>query len=152
MTLSGAKEPHNTFMIYRPYDSGGFLEPKGYLSKTLILLFHIGIVGTTIEQGHFEIKESVDSRYASSPAPSWGGIPGPGPAQSHSLTPSIGLSSPAGSEVCYPPSQAQPSPLQPKSPYPAKYAALKRMSSSTSTAQYTSDLDIAGMFAFIFHL
>ena len=104
-------------------------------------------MGTTIEQGHFEKEVSAVYRYASSPAPSWGGIPGPGPAQSPSLASSIGLSSPAGSEVSHPPSQAQPSPLQPKSPYPAKYAGLKRMSSSASTAQYTSDLDIAGMFA-----
>ena len=152
MTLSGAKDPHNTFMIYRPYDSGGFLEPKECLSKTLKLLFHTGTsaMDTRTEQGHFEIEEFVESRYASSPAPSWGGIPSPEPALSPA--PSKGLSSPAGSEFGHPPSPAQPSPFQPKSLYPAKYAAFKQMPSSASTAQYASGLDITGLFACIFHL
>jgi ribosomal protein L33 len=91
---------------------------------------------------------SVDSGYASwgtgpSPAPSWMSAPSPGSALSPA--PSLGVLSPAGSEFGLPLSPAQPSPLLPKSPYPAKYAAFKQMSSSVSTAQPTGDQDITGM-------
>jgi hypothetical protein len=88
----------------------------------------------------------VDSGYASwgtglSPAPSWMSAPSPGSALSP--TPSLDVLSPAGSEFGLPLSPAQPSPLPPKSPYPAKLGAFKQMSSSVS--QQTSDQDIPGM-------
>ena len=92
---------------------------------------------------------SMDSGYASSwgsgpsPAPSWMSAPSPGSALSPA--PSSGVLSPAGSEFGLPPSPAQPSPLPPKSPHPAKYTAFKQMSSSVSIAQQTSDQDITGM-------
>ena len=92
---------------------------------------------------------SVDSGYTSnwgvgpSPGPSW--INEPSPGSVHSPAPSVGVPSPAGSEFGHPPSPAQPPPLPPKSPYPAKYAAFKQMPLSASIAQHISDQDIAGM-------
>ena len=40
VTLSGAKKPHNTFTIYRPYDSSGEYNPTTRLSMLFYVCTH----------------------------------------------------------------------------------------------------------------